>query len=37
MIVLGFLHDVYKEIPMEFAIEFSRLVNMEMEKLGSVG
>jgi len=37
MIVLGFLHDVYKEIPMEFAVEFSRLVSMEMEKLGSVG
>jgi len=36
MIVLGFLNEVSKEIPLEFAIEFSRLVSLEMEKLGTV-
>lgn len=37
LIVLGFLDDVLKEIPFEFAIELNRLVRLEMEKLGSVG
>lgn len=37
MIVLGFLNEVAKEIPQEFAIEFSRLVNLEMSKLPTVG
>jgi len=37
MIVLGFLDDVMKEIPMEFAIEMNRLVRLEMSKFGAVG
>jgi Fe-S cluster assembly protein SufB len=37
MIVLGFLNEVAKEIPMEFAVEFSRLVSLEMSKLPRVG
>ena len=37
MIVLGFLDDVMREIPMEFAIEMNRLVKLEMGKLGAVG
>ncbi len=37
MIVLGFLDDVMKEIPMEFAVEMNRLVKLEMSKMGAVG
>ena len=37
LIVLGFLDDVLREIPFEFAIELNRLVRLEMEKLGAVG
>ncbi|MBI5553481.1 MAG: Fe-S cluster assembly protein SufB [Candidatus Diapherotrites archaeon] len=37
MIVLGFLNDVAKEIPLEFAVEFSRLVRLEMSKLPGTG
>lgn len=35
LVVNGFLDEVVKEIPMEYAIEMNRLVEMEME--GSVG
>ncbi len=37
MIVLGFLDDVMKEIPMEFAVEMNRLVKLEMSRYGAVG
>ncbi len=37
MIVLGFLDDVMKEIPMEFAVEMNRLIKLEMSKFGAVG
>jgi len=37
LIVLGFLDDVLREIPFEFAIELNRLVRLEMERLGAVG
>ncbi len=37
MIVLGFLDDVMKEIPMEFAVEMNRLIKLEMSKYGAVG
>ena len=37
MIVLGFLDDVMREIPMEFALEMNRLIKLEMTKLGAVG
>jgi Fe-S cluster assembly protein SufB len=35
MIVLGFLELFTKELPMEYAVEFNRLIRLEME--GSVG
>lgn len=35
MVVNGFLEPVLKEVPMEYAVEMNRLVNLEME--GSVG
>ena len=37
MIVLGFMDDIMKEIPMEFAVEMNRLVKLEMSKMGAVG
>jgi Fe-S cluster assembly protein SufB len=37
MIVLGFLDDVLKEIPMEFSLELNRLIKLEMSKLGATG
>ncbi len=37
LIVLGFLNEIAKEIPLEFAVEFSRLINLEMSKLPTVG
>jgi Fe-S cluster assembly protein SufB len=35
MIVLGFMEPFTKTLPMEYAIEFNRLIQLEME--GSVG
>ena len=35
MIVNGFLEPIIKELPMEYAVEMNRLIEMEME--GSVG
>ena len=35
LIIQGFLEVFTKELPMEYAIEFSRLVKLEME--GSLG
>ena len=35
LIVNGFLEEIVKEIPLEYAVEMNRLVNLEME--GSVG
>ncbi|KKT47115.1 MAG: hypothetical protein UW35_C0003G0052, partial [Candidatus Collierbacteria bacterium GW2011_GWF2_44_15] len=35
LIVNGFLEEIIKEIPLEYAVEMNRLVNLEME--GSVG
>ncbi len=35
MIVNGFIEPIVKELPMEYAVELNRLVEMEME--GSVG
>jgi len=37
LIVLGFLDDVLKEIPLEYSIEFNKLVKLEMSKYGAVG
>jgi Fe-S cluster assembly protein SufB len=35
MIVMGFMEPFTRELPMEYAIELNRLIQMEME--GSVG
>lgn len=35
VIIMGFIDEFVKELPMEYAIELNRLVNMEME--GSIG
>ena len=35
MIVLGFIQEFTKELPMEYAVEMNRLVQLEME--GAVG
>ena len=37
MIVLGFVQPFTKELPMEYAIEFNRLVQLEMAAAGAVG
>ena len=35
MIVRGFIEPIAKELPMEYALELNRLIELEME--GSVG
>ena len=35
MIINGFFEPFTKELPMEYAVEFNRLVSLEME--GSIG
>ena len=35
LIILGFIEEFTKELPMEYAIEMNRLIQLEME--GSVG
>jgi Fe-S cluster assembly protein SufB len=35
MIVSGFIEPIVKELPMEFAVEMNRLIQLQME--GSVG
>ncbi len=35
MIVSGFIEPVAKELPLEYAVELNRLIQLEME--GSVG
>jgi Fe-S cluster assembly protein SufB len=35
MIVMGFIEPFAKELPMEYAVELNRLIQLEME--GSVG
>jgi Fe-S cluster assembly scaffold protein SufB len=35
MIVRGFIEPIAKELPLEYAIELNRLIELEME--GSVG
>ena len=37
LIVLEFLDDVLKEIPLEYPIEFNKLIRLEMNKYGAVG
>jgi Fe-S cluster assembly protein SufB len=35
MVINGFVEPFVKELPMEYAVEFNRLIQLEME--GSVG
>ena len=35
MIVSGFIEPIIKELPIEYAVEFNRLIELELE--GSVG
>ena len=35
MVVRGFIEPIVKELPLEYAVEMNRLIEMEME--GSVG
>ena len=35
MIVAGFIEPIIKELPMEYAVEMNRLIQLQME--GSVG
>jgi Fe-S cluster assembly protein SufB len=35
LIVMGFLEEFTKELPLEYAVELNRLIQLEME--GSVG
>ncbi|MGC8995098.1 MAG: Fe-S cluster assembly protein SufB [Thermoplasmata archaeon] len=37
LIVLGFLDDVMKEIPLEFSIELNRLIRVKLKELGGTG
>lgn len=37
MIVLGFLDDVMKEIPLEFSIELNKLIRLQLERYGGTG
>ena len=35
MIVAGFIEPIVKELPMEYAVELNRLIELQME--GSIG
>jgi Fe-S cluster assembly protein SufB len=35
MVVAGFIEPIVKELPMEYAVELNRLIELQME--GSVG
>ncbi len=37
MIVNGFIEPIVKAMPLEYAVEMNRLIEMEMESLGAVG
>jgi Fe-S cluster assembly protein SufB len=37
MIVLGFLDDVMKEIPLEFSLELNRLIKLKIAEMGGTG
>ncbi|MCD6300704.1 MAG: Fe-S cluster assembly protein SufB, partial [Staphylothermus sp.] len=37
MIVLGFIRDIFKGLPMEYVVMLSRVVQLEFEKYGGVG
>jgi hypothetical protein len=37
MIVAGFIEPIVKELPMEYAVEMNRLIEINMAKAGAVG
>ena len=37
MIVSGFIEPIVKELPMEYAVEMNRLIEINMAKAGAVG
>jgi Fe-S cluster assembly protein SufB len=37
MIVAGFIEPIVKELPMEYAVEMNRLIELNMAAAGAVG
>jgi Fe-S cluster assembly protein SufB len=37
MIVAGFIEPIVKELPMEYAVEMNRLIELNMAEAGAVG
>jgi Fe-S cluster assembly protein SufB len=37
MIVAGFIEPIVKELPMEYAVEMNRLIELNMVEAGAVG
>jgi Fe-S cluster assembly protein SufB len=37
MVVAGFIEPIIKELPMEYAVEMNRLIELNMAKAGAVG
>ncbi len=37
MVVAGFIEPIIKELPMEYAVEMNRLIELNMVKAGAVG
>jgi Fe-S cluster assembly protein SufB len=37
MIVAGFIEPIVKELPMEYAVEMNRLIELNMVKAGAIG
>jgi Fe-S cluster assembly protein SufB len=37
MIVAGFIEPIVKELPMEYAVEMNRLIELNMVEAGAIG
>jgi Fe-S cluster assembly protein SufB len=37
MIVAGFIEPIVKELPMEYAVEMNRLIELNMIEAGAIG
>jgi Fe-S cluster assembly protein SufB len=37
MIVAGFIEPIVKELPMEYAVEMNRLIELNMAEAGAIG
>ena len=37
MVVAGFIEPIVKELPMEYAVEMNRLIELNMAESGAVG